>query len=135
MLRAAAVVDTALTALVSPPPPPRCAGWAFGSTEAFNDRLAIAHNFTNLLSPADTLSCCTGFSQGCDGGFPDEAWQWFTSTGVVTGGLYGSPATATCENYPFPACAHHVAPTPGYPACPTNDYNTVSDDGDVATWR
>lgn len=42
---------------------------AFGSTEAFNDRMAIAANFSRLLSPADTAFCCVGQSQGCDGGF------------------------------------------------------------------
>lgn len=31
--------------------------WAFGSTEAFNDRMAIAHNYSTVLSAADTLSC------------------------------------------------------------------------------
>lgn len=31
--------------------------WAFGSTEAFNDRLAIAHNYSTVLSAADTLTC------------------------------------------------------------------------------
>ena len=26
----------------------------------------------------------------CDGGFPDSAWDYFVSTGIVTGGLYNS---------------------------------------------
>ena len=37
--------------------------WAFGSTEAFNDRMAIANNFTKLLSAGDTAFCCTGMSK------------------------------------------------------------------------
>jgi cathepsin B len=34
--------------------------WAFGSTEAFNDRLCIASKgeFKTLLSPQDTVNCC-----------------------------------------------------------------------------
>ena len=49
--------------------------WAFGSTEAFNDRHCIATGDTKtLFSPEDTVSCCKGltcnFSMGCDGGQP-----------------------------------------------------------------
>lgn len=53
--------------------------WAFGSTEAFNDRLCISNvtsrtkPFLQLLSVEDTNSCCTGFScggsNGCSGGY------------------------------------------------------------------
>lgn len=66
--------------------------WAVASTECLNDRLCIAHNYTTLLSPTDTLSCCTGascgFSMGCNGGQPAGAWSFFTETGIVTGGDY-----------------------------------------------
>lgn len=100
--------------------------WAFGSTEAFNDRMCIAHGLTELLSPTDTLACCSGarcgFSNGCNGGQPSGAWKWFVSDGVVSGGLYGDEST--CLPYPFPACAHHVDPTPEYPACPSDEYKT-----------
>lgn len=30
----------------------------------------------------------------------------------------------TCLPYPFPGCAHHVAPTDEVPACPSEDYDT-----------
>jgi cathepsin B len=55
--------------------------WAFGSTEAFNDRHCISTGDTKtLLSPEDTVSCCKGlncnFSMGCDGGQPVGAWNW-----------------------------------------------------------
>ena len=48
--------------------------WAFGTTEAFNDRMCIAKGYTGpLLSPQDTCSCCNGnhgcSSGGCDGGY------------------------------------------------------------------
>ena len=148
--------------------------------------MAIAANFSRLLSPADTVSprvvfvghspvrvtilvptyfyfhpsplfqafCCTGQSQGCDGGFTgarrararggrrlfsfshratarphtpppasraDEAWQWFTSKGVVTGGLYESVGDGkSCYPYPFLTCAHHE-PNPAHPNCPANE--------------
>ena len=49
--------------------------WAFGSTEAFNDRHCISTGDTKtLFSPEDTVSCCKGLtcnlSMGCDGGQP-----------------------------------------------------------------
>jgi cathepsin B len=64
--------------------------WAFGSTESFNDRLCITHNVTALLAVEDTCSCCTGggSSSGCDGGFTEDAFNWFATVGVVTGGDY-----------------------------------------------
>ncbi len=51
--------------------------WAFGSTEAFNDRLCISNvsssTFLQLLSTEDTAACCSGascgFSNGCNGGY------------------------------------------------------------------
>lgn len=53
--------------------------WAFGSTEAFNDRLCISNVtsktdvFQQLMSTEDTAACCSGFkcgfSMGCNGGY------------------------------------------------------------------
>lgn len=102
--------------------------WAFGSTEAFNDRYCIktGDNVT-LFSTTQTLACCSGvrcgMSQGCNGGQPGSAWKWFTTDGVVSGGDYGD--NLTCESYPFPQCAHHVEPPAGMVACPTlPEYST-----------
>ena len=98
--------------------------WAFGSTEAYNDRRCIKTNDTTLLSPDDTVACC-GFlqclSMGCGGGQPSAAWRWFTRTGVVTGGDFGDKAT--CQPYTLAPCAHHVNSTK-YPACPSSEYPT-----------
>jgi len=97
--------------------------WAFGSTEAFNDRRCIKTGDTTILSADDTTACC-GFlqcqSMGCGGGQPGAAWSWFTHTGVVTGGDYGD--NSTCLPYAFPPCAHHVPATDKYPACPSSEY-------------
>jgi cathepsin B len=89
--------------------------WAFGSTEAFNDRHCIATNDVTIFSVTDVLSCC-GFTcgDGCDGGYPQMAWTYFKRTGAVTD---------SCYPYPFPACAHHVV-SPIYPACPASEYST-----------
>lgn len=84
--------------------------WAFGSTEALNDRLCITHGFNSLLSTADTTGCCgflSCFSMGCNGGQIGTTWGWFKRTGVVTGGEFGDKAG--CYPYTMPECAHHVA--------------------------
>jgi len=103
--------------------------WAFASSAAFEDRMCIAHGSKDLLSPTDTLACCTGmacgFSQGCNGGQPAGAWSFFASQGVVSGGLFEEVGTGTtCMPYPFLTCAHHVEPTEELPACPAEDFET-----------
>lgn len=104
--------------------------WAFGSTEAFNDRLCIATGSTTLLSPTDTTANCDQFncySMGCDGGLPGMAWDWFVRTGVVTGGDFEDVGKGTtCGPYPFQSCAHHVPATAKHPACPSDEYSTPS---------
>eukprot|EP00494_Astrolonche_serrata_P024099 UN24357 len=110
---------------------PKCAGvighirdqsncgscWAHGTTEALNDRLCVANGFTDLLSVSDTTGCC-GFlrcqSMGCNGGQVGTPWNWFDSTGVVTGGDYGDGTL--CYDYTMPKCAHHVT-DPSLPEC------------------
>jgi cathepsin B len=97
--------------------------WAFGSTEAFNDRHCIATgDATTVLSPEDTVSCCSGLncamSMGCNGGQPSGAWKWFSSTGVSTGGDWADNGKGTtCKPYSMQSCAHHVEPPEGMVAC------------------
>ena len=105
--------------------------WAFGSTEAFNDRHCIATGDTKtILSPEDTVSCCSGascaFSMGCNGGQPSGAWKWFVSTGVSTGGDWADRGTGTtCKPYSMQSCAHHTTPPPGMVDCATlTEYST-----------
>lgn len=88
--------------------------WAFGSTEAYNDRRCIqTGDTTTVLSPEDTLACCRGmqcgFSMGCNGGQPSGAWRFFTSEGVTTGGNWEDVGSGkTCKPYGSQSCAHHV---------------------------
>jgi len=105
--------------------------WAFGSTEAFNDRHCISTgDAKTLFSPEDTVSCCRGakcsMSMGCNGGQPAGAWSWFTKEGVVSGGDYASLGKGTsCQPYSLKSCAHHVSPPPGMVACDTlPEYST-----------
>lgn len=59
---------------------------------AFTDRLCIASNYTfnSQLSAQDLLTCCSVCGDGCNGGYIDEAWNYFLTTGLVTGGDYKS---------------------------------------------
>lgn len=103
--------------------------WAFGSTESFENRRCIATGQDIEFSATDTAACCKGFacglSMGCNGGQPSAAWNWFTSTGLVTGKDYFDIGDgSSCLPYPFAPCAHHVPATDKYKKCPTTEYDT-----------
>jgi cathepsin B len=103
--------------------------WSFGSTECFEDRRCIATKEDVEFSAEDTASCCRGFScgmsNGCNGGQPTAALHWMSSKGVVTGGDYPDMNKGTgCRAYSLAPCAHHVPPSPKYPACPKEEYHT-----------
>jgi len=105
--------------------------WAFGSTEAFNDRYCIATgDNSTFMSVEDTTANCGFFkcmSMGCNGGQPGQAWKWFTTAGVVTGGDYDAIGKGdSCAPYSLAPCAHHVPATEKYPVCPTTEYPTPS---------
>lgn len=91
--------------------------WAFGASEAMSDRLCISSGQKDQtrISAADILSCCDSCGNGCGGGFPPAAWDFYQQTGVVTGDLYGDKKF--CYPYQLKPCAHHVNSTK-YPACP-----------------
>lgn len=103
--------------------------WAFGSTEAFEDRRCVATGEDVEFSTEDTASCCKGFacglSMGCGGGQPSAALSWMTNVGVVTGGDYPDIGKGTtCRPYTLAPCAHHVPATKTYPKCPSSEYST-----------
>ncbi|KAK2143035.1 hypothetical protein LSH36_885g00059 [Paralvinella palmiformis] len=82
--------------------------WAVAAVTAFSDRICIqSHSRKNAhISAEDLLSCCTECGMGCNGGFPSAAWEYFGSSGVVTGGQYGSHQG--CRPYSIKPCEHHV---------------------------
>ncbi|CAL8086596.1 unnamed protein product [Calicophoron daubneyi] len=96
--------------------------WAFGAVEAMSDRICIASNgeYTPRLSAENMVSCCRMCGMGCHGGIPSQAWHYWQSTGLVTGGLYGTQDC--CQPYSFPPCEHHVngsrPPCEGYGKTP-----------------
>lgn len=83
--------------------------WVFGAVGAMSDRICIASDgkVNAHISAEDLLSCCgDSCGDGCDGGMPVEAWRFFQSTGLVTGGLFGSHQG--CRPYSIEPCEHHV---------------------------
>ncbi|XP_026925114.1 cathepsin B isoform X2 [Leopardus geoffroyi] len=83
--------------------------WAFGAVEAISDRICILTNgHVNVeVSAEDMLTCCGDqCGDGCNGGFPAEAWNFWTKQGLVSGGLYDSHVG--CRPYSIPPCEHHV---------------------------
>lgn len=77
--------------------------WAFAASEAFSDRQAIAANnsINVIFSPQQLVSCDTaGGNQGCNGGYPIQAWDYFVATGAIADECYpytsGGGVTGTC---------------------------------------
>ncbi|TNN21126.1 Cathepsin B-like cysteine proteinase isoform 1 [Schistosoma japonicum] len=101
----------------------RCGScWAFGAVEAMTDRICIQSGGQQSaeLSALDLISCCEDCGDGCQGGFPGVAWDYWVTQGIVTG---GSKENHTgCQPYPFPKCEHHTKGK--YPACGTKIYKT-----------
>lgn len=85
--------------------------WAFGAVESLQDRFCIHYNLSVSLSVNDLLSCC-GFmcGDGCDGGYPIRAWNYFVQNGVVTDECDPYFDTTGCSHpgcepaYPTPRC-------------------------------
>uniref|UniRef100_A0A8D2ZVY7 Cathepsin B n=1 Tax=Scophthalmus maximus TaxID=52904 RepID=A0A8D2ZVY7_SCOMX len=82
--------------------------WAFGAAEAISDRVCIHSNGkVNVeISSEDLLSCCDACGMGCNGGYPSSAWDFWTTDGLVSGGLYDSHVG--CRPYTIAPCEHHV---------------------------
>ncbi|RCN27486.1 papain family cysteine protease [Ancylostoma caninum] len=67
--------------------------WAFGAAEAMSDRICIASNGKTQVSISadDVLSCCgKTCGDGCNGGYPLQAWKYWEKHGICTGGSYES---------------------------------------------
>jgi len=81
--------------------------WAFAATEAMTDRYCIAHKGQKFHFAAENLlSCCSECGDGCNGGFPSAAWEYWVTTGLVSGGPYDSHQG--CQPYEIAPCEHHV---------------------------
>jgi len=82
--------------------------WAFGAVEAMTDRICVktkgAEN--HHISAEQLVDCCGSCGFGCDGGYPESAWEYYQHTGIVTGGNYNS--NQGCQPYTIASCDHHV---------------------------
>jgi len=85
--------------------------WAFGAAEAMSDRTCIHLKVNVSLSEDDLTACCSACGDGCGGGDPGTAWDYYVKQGLVTN---------QCMPYPFPSCDHHL-PNSTHP-CPSNEY-------------
>lgn len=82
--------------------------WAISAVEAMSDRVCVASKtqVQTHLSTEDMVSCCHTCGFGCNGGFPQMAWEYFKRTGICTGGNYQS--NQGCKPYSIAECEHHV---------------------------
>eukprot|EP01098_Paradermamoeba_levis_P015524 TRINITY_DN794_c0_g1_i1.p1 TRINITY_DN794_c0_g1~~TRINITY_DN794_c0_g1_i1.p1 ORF type:complete len:206 (-),score=65.01 TRINITY_DN794_c0_g1_i1:121-738(-) len=80
-----------------------------------SDRLCIVNKLNVSLSADQMLACCYSCGDGCNGGYPESAWEYWVHTGLVS---------EECAPYPFPSCDHHIANST-HP-CPSNEYPTPS---------
>ena len=113
--------------------------------------MCIVHGYKSLLSPQDTCSCCNSnhgcSSGGCDGGYTEDAANYFTKTGLVTGGNNPTVGTgSSCFPYQLAQCDHHEGgPYPGCPsicspgecatpACPVDAGKGCSESGYATAW-
>lgn len=80
--------------------------WAFGASEAFSDRFAIASKgkVNVVLSPEELVSCDTN-DYGCNGGYMDMAWEFLENHGVTSDACFPYSAGSGFA----PACATKCA--------------------------
>jgi cathepsin B len=81
--------------------------WAFGAVEAMSDRICIqsGQKLQTRVSAEYLLTCCYSCGFGCSGGWPSQAFDFWMTTGIPTGGMYND--TSTCQPYFLPNCDHH----------------------------
>eukprot|EP00118_Oscarella_pearsei_P009769 m.57060 g.57060 ORF g.57060 m.57060 type:complete len:328 (+) comp34681_c0_seq3:3-986(+) len=89
--------------------------WAFGAAEAMSDRYCIHLNMLLNISANELTACCRTCGNGCSGGVPFKAWNYWVEEGIVTGGQYGTHSG--CQPYTVPKCEHYVIEQ--YPTCGT----------------
>jgi cathepsin B len=96
--------------------------WAMGAASAISDRICIASNgqLQVRISPHYLLSCCWFCGDGCQGGEPSTAFEFWKTNGIPTGGQFGDKST--CQPYVFAPCGHHTIGK--YSPCPAEDLET-----------
>jgi len=103
--------------------------WAFGAAEAASDRLCIATQGKVAVALSAQETCFCGSQDGCGGGMLEDAWQYISQNGVVTGEQYNNTGPfgklGFCSAFSLPHCHHHGPqgqdpfPAEGTPGCPS----------------
>ncbi|CAG2163327.1 unnamed protein product, partial [Oppiella nova] len=93
--------------------------WALATVEVISDRICIASNQSVEVSAENLLDCCgSSCGDGCQGGWPEQAWLYYQHTGLVSGGGYRSKIG--CQPYSIAACDHMGEGTATLPPCTDN---------------
>ncbi|XP_075225179.1 cathepsin B-like [Lycorma delicatula] len=97
--------------------------WAVSSATTMSDRLCISSKgkFNSDVSAQQIISCSE--INGCHGGLPYAAWNYFVEHGAVTGGDYHS--NDGCQPYLVKPCINRTADSDdnSHPEqCPSTDY-------------
>ena len=81
--------------------------WAFGSVETMSDRICIYSDqkLQIRLSALHLISCCDTCGNGCFGGYPSSAFDYWKRKGIPSGGNYNDKST--CKPYFLPPCEDH----------------------------
>lgn len=112
--------------------------WAFATATSMTDRLCIHKKETYFpVSPEDVLSCCTTsawivFEEQCgdceNGGFLEDALDYFVNKGVCSGGTFGE--NDTCKPYSIDPSLTDLQPTPKCQESCTDKSYSVSYEND-----
>lgn len=76
--------------------------WSVSSANTLSDRACIKSGKIKFFSYQDPLECCSYCGIGCRGGSTLAAFNWFFSSGVVSGGLYET--NSSCKPYLYAPC-------------------------------
>jgi cathepsin B len=89
--------------------------FAFGSIEAFEDRICIHSKKNVTLSAEDIISCHTDENMSCQGGNPIAVWS-----NIFAGSKEGDGAIQdSCYPYSIPTCpCNHHSLNSSLPSCP-----------------
>jgi len=76
--------------------------WAFSASEVLSDRVAIASGKPSPVLSAEDLVSCDKKDHGCGGGDMPDAWNYLTTTGIVTDACFpysaGTGHAPTCAS-------------------------------------
>jgi cathepsin B len=91
--------------------------WAVAAAEVATDRICIHNNAASNpdISAENLMTCCSTCGEGCDGGYPIDAMQYWEKTGIVTGGDYG--VVDGCQPYKIKPCGDDCQGEASTPKC------------------